>query len=677
MGEYTKLNRSIYSIKSKPWNIGLSIHVYNPFLELANLPIDLKASSLWLPEFPGIATFTLINIGSIYLFVPKRALVLENLEADQILNTIFPIFAFEDDFMHFDNTIVYILNGKLLTLLTPIVSLKPEDLLSLNFLHTWYSSDINIEVASNVCEYISKRRKKQTLIDTNPHQRFIKVLTEVWLSHLGNFTMTFVIHHFAFYFRLTKVSVDVCKQFLGQEGNNYEPNAMFAPSFSFRNLLANSYETGYSSIYKPDSDLRFVSCGPSVYSKLAFRELVVVFDYYVWLCIFTFFVIIIAISRQVGNNLDMVYLLVKVVFEQGNPISNKLLRQNFSALLGVVIMLIGTVLTNAYKNNNVYNLILPRALVSRQLYQEVFAEGFQLYGRTLAYKANDILFTSQKEEFAEFYKSEHPNTTESEISFQYRKVLHLDFGNNCGGNCRSWSELSDYVRLTEITKEATDIYNKIIVLPEIGNIFYDALNSLESRNTRVVMMENQNEYLIRCLRKCNKVAVLLPFNEAVHVVRQELRSGTRIFDIGMESVFRNEIFIFLTRMWPTYVLRRQSHLKGESGIIDRWTNLLNQTLSNSDLANMHSIKPKSAKMSGNILVIFSVYMVGIGVSLITYILRLVIKHFGIVKILYVRFKQAVATACIGVTKKIESLKKYAKCSVVCTLLVSTHFTRTE
>lgn len=123
--------------------------------------------------------------------------------------------------------------------------------------------------------------------------------------------------------------------------------------------------------------------------------------------------------------------------------------------------------------------------------------------------------------------------------------------------------------------------------------------------------------MVDLLEKCNNTAMALPYNEVVRVVKHQYRKFSKLLDIGTETYFRKNVVFHLEGMWPKYVLLRKALIGGESAILARWTNLLNETFKASSSGEIFgSNEPQGAKLSGNIAVIFTVYAVGISVSII-------------------------------------------------------------
>lgn len=71
---------------------------------------------------------------------------------------------------------------------------------------------------------------------------------------------------------------------------------------------------------------------------------------------------------------------MKVVLEQGDPFPNKLFKENGATriVLGLYL-LVGIVLSNGYKNENVYNMVSPLKPTKFKKFQEAFASKLKVY----------------------------------------------------------------------------------------------------------------------------------------------------------------------------------------------------------------------------------------------------------------------------------------------------------
>lgn len=78
---------------------------------------------------------------------------------------------------------------------------------------------------------------------------------------------------------------------------------------------------------------------------------------------------------------------LKVILEQGDPFPASVGNvTKFLVIIGL-LLLMGIILSNAYKNTNVYNMVVPkRPLVYKDL-KDLLKDGFTIYTRSLGIDA--------------------------------------------------------------------------------------------------------------------------------------------------------------------------------------------------------------------------------------------------------------------------------------------------
>lgn len=81
--------------------------------------------------------------------------------------------------------------------------------------------------------------------------------------------------------------------------------------------------------------------------------------------------------------------LLKVILDQGNPFPEQHIASLKSKILSITFMLIGIVHSNAYKNTNVYNMILPRSPLPLEYFWELVERNFIVYTSATSLKMTD------------------------------------------------------------------------------------------------------------------------------------------------------------------------------------------------------------------------------------------------------------------------------------------------
>lgn len=142
--------------------------------------------------------------------------------------------------------------------------------------------------------------------------------------------------------------------------------------------------------------LRFVSCGKRGLRPFAFGELINVFDKYVWLCITALYMVLLPLAflayqqqtREQKHNSGR-YLLAgwKTLLEQGDGILSKC-RSSWLKVASAIFILMGVVLSNAYKNANVYNMIAPRDPLSYGTIEQLIQDKFTILCRVIKCEVN-------------------------------------------------------------------------------------------------------------------------------------------------------------------------------------------------------------------------------------------------------------------------------------------------
>lgn len=135
--------------------------------------------------------------------------------------------------------------------------------------------------------------------------------------------------------------------------------------------------------------LRFVSCGQRSKGALPFNEYVAVFNHNVWLCIILTVMCLLRILIIPGETIsNAIFSLLKLFLGQGNPFSKNFLRIFSLKLVILPLTFMGVVLSEAYKNTNVYRMIMPSAEIPYEYFSELVADNFSVYSRTFAVRLN-------------------------------------------------------------------------------------------------------------------------------------------------------------------------------------------------------------------------------------------------------------------------------------------------
>ncbi|CAL8135803.1 unnamed protein product [Orchesella dallaii] len=430
-------------------------------------------------------------------------------------------------------------------------------------------------------------------------------------------------------------------------------------------------------IYNTMSALRFVSCGKAEMESMAFVELISVFDGYIWLFVSISVVVLvptiqyIADAQKSGNCLENNQLmhvfkhwlcLVKVLLEQGDPFPLSLQQTNPVRLVVSCVLLVAIVLSNAYKNTNVYNMIVPREPFRYQRFEELMLNKFTVYSRTERVNIHsnnriqpgDLSWNLpkssnrwaggkspsayiQKELFMDFftrqqYESQsldfHNNSLEllRNVSFETRLHPHLD--------------TAVENRLKEITKLG-NLSQQISISPEYRSRFSD------------LVIKDEERILEEFMDQCNKTALVLPSFMCHQHKRRLQHLGRREVFVGKEIYTNPSLSFSLGGLIPPYIVKRLSGM-GSSGLWEWWMKAIHKGSGlNSYTVNKALRKPT---WDGNILVIFALLSFGIIVALLCLVIENRKRLYSQVQKGIVHVKQL----CLTVYKSIQQKKLTVK-----------------
>lgn len=378
--------------------------------------------------------------------------------------------------------------------------------------------------------------------------------------------------------------------------------------------------------------LRFITCGQRGVQKYAFDALVSTYGGYVWSLILAVMALgsfVIPFSRK--SNFEPI---VKVLVEQGSPFPDNLIKSNLRVRLPVAaFLLMGIVLSNGYKNTNVYRMITPRVTLQYETLQHLIEDKFEIYTRTsvdtdfrmynFSLEPLEILETFGDPD-GRHYK--FGASIMSEVSRYYSKDKE-------GMAILSGSRRLLIHRLMNHSRLHPHNVGKELILANF-NITKDTdywpgpeLNEQDGGlRLRKQYFEKESLILHNELRKCDKTALILPQNVCFQFAKNLTKEkGARSVYIGKEPFVEFYNGFLFSNSVPLSVFARVRRL-GQSGIETRWGKLLRQ-LSLTDVENRNEDAPQAAKLNGNVLVVFLVLVCGLVVSLMGFLLEILFMRF--------------------------------------------------
>lgn len=406
------------------------------------------------------------------------------------------------------------------------------------------------------------------------------------------------------------------------------------------------------------SSLHFVSCGTQGTETLPFSELILVFDKHIWMCIIFSIIlsyIYIVYSSEFRNILYFYrkYLyFIKVLLEQGEPFPASLLKVTRFRVLIAGNLLAGLVLSNAYKSNNVYNIVRPSKPVPYTEFDELVRDKFSVYRKidrldyevnprlvepgfswmsNLSYTSSErgpwvevdrLLFVVARTELWTIgIKRNIKNivTRKTDLKFEKLKRVILESRFH-----RKTHELLVRPLLLLIMLEKSG-------LPEFQNLVIDYCTQIGafswkkwSKAFTQYFWENQDDIIVEDLKNCSKSAWILPKYQANKFAKMLQKRGLHS-DVGKESYTKSDLLFYFTGLVPPFLLKRISVISS-TGVFEWWQKFIESKTSFLQNPSQVPVKPS---MKGNILVVFVVWGSLLGIALSAFSLELLCKKHHI------------------------------------------------
>lgn len=409
-------------------------------------------------------------------------------------------------------------------------------------------------------------------------------------------------------------------------------------AYPISNVSFSSFSIAINDTY---SGLRFVSCGRRGYDFLPFEHLINAYDGYNWSFILTVALVLSTLpslfqvslfldGRSAARNLDCVY---RILLGMDNPCSMKHLEKQSVRLTIAGLSLAAIVLTNAYKNDNVLRMVSSRQIAPVTNFEELVDGNYKIYTRAAFL---DVVFNMR----------DFPAGVPKPRPWDRHDVVRIT-------NSRSWILLESEVlqlskQFAKNNEQIPTFFERIqnkselpySVLAALQNVsafeepekssghfpapgFFGGFPTRRGKSFQKDLFKNwfllqEEKMTINRLKQCNKTAMLLPSHDAVDTAKHFVSRFGQIkqyFDVGLETYFPNYQTISLSgsRLPLKWLFRIQA--AKESFILERWQQ---QFIELRRRFLDKAIRPTAASMSGNILVIFVVYLFGQLLSVIMY-----------------------------------------------------------
>lgn len=381
-------------------------------------------------------------------------------------------------------------------------------------------------------------------------------------------------------------------------------------------FLKSSYHTAFA-VQEPAKSFRFVSCGNRGHTSIPFQELINVYSSTVWIFILMSCLIIAVtllgfLQNKSKDRVRLLLVPVKVFLEQGDPFGQDLI--DIPKLRGVFgcFLLMGVILSNGYKYTNVYRLIAPKKSIPLNYFEELIKYNFTVYTRSghinhqitgnipsrIPCRGNATISSSSKD----IRYCVHLEINLAEESWQAFVWLRLRKQQD-NENIQPKSQLSQKGVLTWSQFNVTYVQ-------DLGKIDVDYRNRTAIDRLKATVQVTELKHLQQRMHMCNRVAVILPEHLCYKFVHDLKSKGFHDAFVGKE-VYSDVLHYFtLGGSVSPFVIKRFRGV-GLAGIWEKWMNLVSKGYEENK-SNTES--PKPASINGNILVVFVVWLGGLGLA---------------------------------------------------------------
>lgn len=445
-----------------------------------------------------------------------------------------------------------------------------------------------------------------------------------WLSIMGNYTISYSYDPVKYRYYGTS-----CTQGLDEWRFEFEGEWNIIPDVEFE--FVPYIKTRVIFPYFPADDqsgLRFVSCGKRGLAMIPFQELVNVYDMWIWLMILLT-MITLSIFMRLFSELKVSTFLgwmatLTILLEQGhNALQGKRVRWATGMFL-----LMGIVISNAYRNSNVYNMIAPRRHIPYQFAKELIADNFTMLTRL--HSAESPYSSYRKGRLKEQLEIAGGSYYNVEVDNDKYLVGISDVTSDMMNFIVTFDEI--LLSLSHVTAHvreviATTSFSMSGVLqgshlipnvteklrnfnfPHLWTYFTDEDRGEILESLVKTVRQEETEIMYNLLRGCKKVALILPQHMCYDYSRKikQVDSHPEVF-IGRE-VYSDVEWLFSFKKQgsvPRQIIMRIKVLY-ESGHWQKWSRLFSGAGKNKETDE----RVVAAGLDGNVVLIFYLWMCGL------------------------------------------------------------------
>lgn len=419
----------------------------------------------------------------------------------------------------------------------------------------------------------------------------------------------------------------------------------------------------YEDVYK---SLRFISCTSLAREPLMFKELISMYDRWIWICLIwamIFLAVTFSFLGRRGSLLSNFLAVVKVLVGQGDPFMHRVLRSAPSRSAVVTFLFMGIILNEGYKNENMYHIISPRKVIIQEKLSQLVQGKFTVYTRALKIEFHLDRESSNPDDVLRIVDNNHAITASSvrvisEVSEMTKNKfllssssLHpllLVFLRQLVLEHKHWysqkslmsffleefkkgtisfdpspvfwvqgDKVFRYKNFTQAqVSELEEIYKKY----EMVNKDSDLIATARSAELVKTASDWDEKTLFNFLQNCTRAALILPEHLSLKYATRLRLKDHHQYSIGREVISPKVSGVHLKGWIPPVVIRRVKWM--ETTGIWEWHSTVVRKWKQFNATILH-IKPTKATMSGNVSIIFSILPVGFLPATIGFVFELI------------------------------------------------------
>lgn len=363
-----------------------------------------------------------------------------------------------------------------------------------------------------------------------------------------------------------------------------------------------------AAILDATNSMQFVSCGNPEFENLAFSELFRVFHWHVWVSLAVsvagFLTMLSIMTKHKCSGLVEYSMgVIKILLEQGDPFRENILQNEKNKITVGLLLLAGIVISGAYKNTNVYNMIIPQQAIPYEKLEELVQHNFIIYTQLswVGYKPPPDNITIPKLKTTQYahYISEESDWAilQSEILYRWESQLQLK---------QFFEEINRLLQATKLIpslgKTLENAYREYLLLKRRGKAKqYTYLQDLVSKV--------EHGELFEFLKTCRSSAAVLPsFMSRLYQLKLK-KLGRPFVYLGKENFYVTKIGFSMTGYVPNFLLERFRSVES-SGIWEWLSKISDREFSDIEDESEFSEPLKKPSLNGNVVVIFTLFLCG-------------------------------------------------------------------